>query len=102
MPLPSANLTEYVYSKTQFTSLVHGLGSSKKEYSDWYVKVFKEFGPITYGVSIPREQVCERKVVGKKIVPASPSRYIPETPEHEEDVIEWECKSILEPEEVKS
>ena len=47
-------------------------------------------------VTFKKELVCERKVVGTKLVPES---YTPShlEPAHEEDIIEWDCKSILAP-----
>jgi hypothetical protein len=101
MPLPTKDFTEYVYGKLKFASFVRDLGTCKKEYSDWYVKVYKSFGPINYCISTSRETVCKKVVTGKKVVPLQPSQYYPEIPEHEEDVVEWQCESILEPEEVK-
>ena len=46
-------------------------------------------GGITYRAITARENVCERKVVGTRTIPA-----------HTEDVVEWDCSdSILEPKE---
>lgn len=38
--------------------------------------------------------ICERKVVGKKIIP---QQYIPARviEAHEEEIVEWECRPIL-------
>ena len=51
------------------------------------------FGKIQYDINVAREQVCERVVVGKKTVAA-----VEAVPEHEEEITEWRCTSILQPE----
>ena len=89
------DFVDYVYGKTTFQQAIKALGTCEKEYTDWSVKVFKNFGPIKYGVYTNRDSVCTKTVVGKRIVPAVASRYYPEVPEHEEDVVEWNCGSIL-------
>jgi hypothetical protein len=50
----------------------------------------KEFGPLGYELNIDRELICERVVTGKRVVPA--------VPEHEEEIIDWKCGSLLEAE----
>jgi len=41
-----------------------------------------------------REDVCERVVVGTKIIPATEERVIPAEPERQEDLVEWHCGAI--------
>ena len=56
--------------------------------------------------SARREAVCQRKVVGTRIIPAQtvPSSYTEEKfiPEHEEEIVEWDCSPVLAPSEPKS
>ena len=42
-----------------------------------------------------RRTVCEAVVVGQKVIPAVPLHVVPASPERTEDVIEWQCKSVL-------
>ena len=84
-----------LYDKTSFVQAVKSLGHCEKEYTNWTVKVFKQFGPLKYGVYTSRETVCEKKVVGKKIVPFREAYLVQAEPEHEEDIVEWECHPIL-------
>lgn len=87
----------YCYGKATTAEAVRALGECEKEYTDWTIAFIKKFGPIKYGFYTSRETICEKKVVGKKIVPMQPSYYSPEVPEHEEDIVEWECGSLLAP-----
>lgn len=89
------DFVDYVYGKTAFRQAVKVLGTCEKEYTDYRVTVFKNFGPIKYGVYSNRDYICTKTVVGKRIVPAVAFQYYPEIPEHEEDVVEWNCGSIL-------
>jgi hypothetical protein len=98
LPISSSycSFLSYQWDKDELTRLVKLLGSCDKEYSEHYFTISKSFGPIKYGFQTSREKVCERIVIGKKIVPARPAQLIPEEPAHEEDIVKWECKSILE------
>lgn len=85
----------YLWGKQDFATQMKKLGTCKKIYTEYSMTVAKDFGPISYGFYISRDTVCERKVVGKKIVPFQEARLIPAEPEHEEDIVEWQCDSIL-------
>jgi len=59
-----------------------------------------ETGFVQLNFHTARTNVCTKKVTGKKLVaeqviPGYASRVIPE---HEEDVVEWDCHSLLAPE----
>lgn len=99
LPLPPKDFIDYIWSKDALVEFAKGLEHADKEYEDNYVTVSKSFGPIKYGRKIPREKVCESRVVGKKTVPFRDAYLIPATPEHEEDVIEWDCKPLLDTDE---
>ena len=60
-----------------------------------YFRRRERFGPFKVRVYAPRRTVCEAVVVGQKVVPAEPLKIIPATPERTEDIIEWQCKSVL-------
>ena len=68
------------------------IGTFKKDGDSWYTRVTHtlEHG-ATVSISAKRDTVCKKLVVGKKIVPSAPERIIPAMPEHEEDIVEWEC-----------
>lgn len=54
---------------------------------------------LTLNYIAERENVCLRKQVGTRIVPATVEEVIirEAVPEHEEPVYEWECSSLLAP-----
>jgi hypothetical protein len=65
-------------------------GDWVKEYQGDYVIYTKTFGnniwpnpDVTFRLTVSRDQVCTRKEVGTKIIPASPQREVP--------IYEWEC-----------
>ncbi len=66
-------------------------GGWQKEHCGSFFVLRKQFGEdLQLDVFIDRETVCERRVVGKKVVPAKPA-----VEEHEEDVVEWVCGGSL-------
>jgi hypothetical protein len=76
-----------------FIQQIAAFGSGAKKYSGEDI----EFIPnvlLDLKVNCKREQICERKVVGKKLVP---EQYHPAhtTPAHEEEIVEWECRPVL-------
>lgn len=100
-PLPSDTLIVYLWGEESFKPAVKALGACEKKYSEYYVTVSRNFGPIKYGVQTSRETVCTKRVVGKKLVPERlvPSYY---EPEHEEEIVEWDCHPLLaEPQETE-
>ena len=53
----------------------------------------RTFGSLSLDVNFPRDEVCERRVVGTKTIAAKAA-----VPMHEVDVYEWDCPpSILAP-----
>ncbi len=87
----SIHYTLYASDKDEFSrlaaTLVGGAGSIEKKYDNYSCSVTRKFSEhVEVSVNIEREQVCEKIVVGKKIVPSYYS------PEHEEEVVEWKCK----------
>lgn len=79
-------------NKRDFGTLCASLGSFEKVVTDYSTGAeVKLPGGMKVHVSISREQVCKRVVVGTKIVPAKEEEIIPAEPEHEEDIVKWEC-----------
>jgi len=77
------------------------LGTFEKNLeNDTYFRMVQRQENFSVRVTFKKELVCERRVVGTKLVPDNytPSRL---EPAHEEDIVEWDCKSILAPKEEK-
>lgn len=76
--------------------IANAAGDVDKEVNSQLFKLVKDFGG---GVKVEwvayREAVCERVVVGTKIVPAEPERVVAAVPERTEEVVEWKCPSLL-------
>ena len=85
----------YVWGKGDFVDKLKKLGACRKIYTEYSVTIAKEFGPISYGYYINRDAVCERKVVGKKAIPAREAYIVPAQAASEEDIVQWECGSVL-------
>lgn len=79
--------------------LLRSLGSFAKEYEDAYFIAKVQVGHITLDFVNYRDKVCTRKVVGTKTVPQQviPSSYTEEQviPEHEEEIVEWDCTEAV-------
>lgn len=68
----------------------------EKEYGgDWFNlrRIFCD--DLHFDVSIKRDQVCRKVVVGTKIVEATDEQIIPAKPEHEVPVEEWICEESI-------
>lgn len=82
-------------------AILSALKPCRKEYGDEMFYIRRDFGPITLSYVFYRAKVCVAKVVGKKVIAEvrEPARTIelPEkiTPEHTEDIIEWDCSEPL-------
>ena len=72
----------------------------KKEYSDSYFRCYLTFGieapKITWKIVSERDEVCTKKIVGTKTVTkmVAPEGDWTEK-EVTEDIVEWECHSLL-------
>jgi hypothetical protein len=75
--------------------ILQSLGSFTKRYEEDYFRACVQVGEIELQFSARREAVCQRKIVGTRIIPAQtvPSSYTEEKfiPEHEEEIVEWDC-----------
>ena len=78
-------------AKEDLAILVKEIGACEKEYLDNSLYLRRDFGKtVQLSLSTSREAVCAKKVVGTKTVP---SAYYPE---HEVDIVEWDCpESVL-------
>jgi len=75
-------------AKQKLKDVVKVLGSVKKDWSDNYLDVRKEFGSITLEFTIGRSKVCKRVV---KEVIEHPARLVPA---RREEIVEWECDDM--------
>lgn len=97
IPSPTHDNFNVYVEKDELPRIAKEIGSCKKNVDDTYFELVKDFGTMTISFFVYRNQVCEKVVVGKKIIPeyvipASEERVIPE---HEEDVVEWRCPDSL-------
>jgi hypothetical protein len=60
-----------------------------KSYTDDLLKIHRDFGPITLEYVFFRDQVCTKRVVGTKVIPAKL------IPERIEEIVEWDCGEPL-------
>ena len=92
LPIPHYEqyLNVWVYKKEEMAELVKGKGKWEKKAENTYMLFRKQFGPFCYDISIQRDKVCERVVVGTEVVPARPYQ-----PERIVDKVEWKCAPIL-------
>lgn len=74
-------------AKDQLRQWAKAFGSARKIVSDYSFGLGKKFGDVEVKVYSHREAVCEKKVVGTRVIAASPEREV--------EVVEWECEPIL-------
>ena len=82
-------LCAFVDNKEELSAAGRVLVPFEKKYDSGYMRLERRFRRVRFQVIASRSDVCERVVVGKKTVP---SQYIPE---HEEEIVEWECEDPL-------
>lgn len=84
----------YEDADRQFADLARKLGGHRtKSANERYLHVTRMFGPLEVSVFTNREVVCERVVVGTETVEVPDPNAAKVTVERE--IVEWECKSIL-------
>lgn len=113
--VPAPNYNQYFYmhdcTKEQLAAAATAGIKAEKSYTDENFSLILRLGnrdrwssDINLYFSTKREEVCERVVVGKKLVPEKiiPEQHTPSRiePAHEVDVVEWKCSPLLQDEEV--
>ena len=88
-----------VGSKEDLADAARTLGKVQKEVSSAWYSIQRQFGSITLDIFAARDRVCERVVVGTKVIPARPEVLLPAVPERTEEIVEWKCGSLLAEEE---
>lgn len=83
-----------VYGRKELSAFARALGTCKKSFDEKFARVERDFGGVVLEAFDWRENVCERVVLGHRIVP---KKVIPRQviPEHEEEIIEWGCPESL-------
>jgi hypothetical protein len=71
-------------------------GKVEKQYSNDFAWIRLNFGQqVRFSISTMRETICERVVVGRKVIPAQAEVVIPAKPETTVDEVEWRCHPVL-------
>lgn len=82
--------------KVVIADLTRRLRTIDKKFGDEFAWLTHHFSPnVTFEITSDRQTVCERVVVGKRVVPAEPERLLPAEPEREVEIVEWRCGSLL-------
>ena len=92
LPVPNLGETMMIFERSLSSAKERSIQMApcEKVYTESFFHLERKFGPHTVSVTWRRDEVCERKQVGTKHVPA----YVVEA--HEEPVYEWDCsKPIL-------
>lgn len=88
----SPGLQFWARTKSDFAIISSAMGSFEKDSSENYLTAKKNLPKGAYVcLDANKETTCVKKVVGKKIIPATDEEIIPAKPEREEDIVEWEC-----------
>jgi len=84
-----------LFSKEDLMAAARAWGTAKKELDETWFNLVKDFGGgVKLEAYVSRERVCTRRVVGQREV----TREVPVTTRTEtvmEDVVEWDCPSLL-------
>jgi hypothetical protein len=93
---PSYMLSVYCTTEDKDVAIAtaQALRTFKKDYTQSFFTMSKEFSGITLTFYFSRDEVCTKKVLGTKSVP---DRYEPGylVAAHEEEIVEWECPESL-------
>ena len=72
------------------------VGKVEKLYGDDFAWIRLAFGAhVKFEIATMRKTICERVVVGKKLIPAQPERTIAATPETTVEEVEWRCHPVM-------
>ena len=100
LELPTSSIDGHTLNtRREAAQALMELKPCKKIYTENMFFLEKDFGGVKLRYSFYREAICKKKVVGKRIIEAltRPAQLIPaeHIPEHEEDIVEWECGESL-------
>jgi len=95
---PLSEFRIFGLSKAELALTLRAFGKAEKKYTNDTFEIVKTFpsGRKLYTYN-PRNSICEKKVVGTKIVPAEPEKtvVVPAKPEREEEIVVWDCGESL-------
>ena len=90
IPMPYFGQVDAFAGKENLRTIAKAMSPATKKSEGDFFMLTRRFGSVNLEVNFPRDEVCERVEVGKKVVPA--------VPKHEEPLYEWKCPdSILAP-----
>lgn len=103
LPLPfygadGNSLSWFVYDTAHLALLLDAMeGQRHKDYGTYFADVKGHVAGVLVEAHIPREQVCERRVVGTETVELPDPEALAAVPKIavERDVVEWTCHPIL-------
>ena len=89
LPIPVVSpVNAFVYTRAELADAARALGTAAKEGSFGWFYLRKQITPsLILDINVERAKVCTARIVGSKIVPAQAERV--------EDILEWECGSVL-------
>jgi hypothetical protein len=107
LPASASGSTIYLHlsgddetQRAHLAQYVRALGNVSKKPLDDVLWVDGRFGSLQLSICCRRAAVCHKvvktKLVPEQVLPASEAKVIPA---HEEEVVEWDCGSILAPSE---
>jgi hypothetical protein len=96
--LPEHSLSVYSVHSKEAARLLREAAPCTKRYQDTLFFIEKQFGTVKLSFVFYRNEVCTRRVVGVRTLPAV---FVPAQPEHTlppvvEEIVEWDCGPILE------
>jgi hypothetical protein len=94
IPMPSGieYMTIWVSKGADLAKVArHIPGKLEKSASSYSFSLRRQFGPVSLNIATDREQVCVKKLVGKREIPAQTVT----TAAYTEDVVEWECPKAI-------
>jgi hypothetical protein len=85
-------LSMHVESAPEFGAICAAIGTFEKDRNEYSTgAIAKLSAGARVSVHTARQNVCKKIVVGTRVVPATEERVIEAEPEHEEEIVEWEC-----------
>lgn len=89
LPIPVVSpVNAFVYTRAELADAARALSTAAKGGSFGWFYLRKQITPsLILDINVERAKVCTPRVVGTKLVPAQAERF--------EEVLEWDCGSVL-------
>jgi len=88
---PPVSLYLFTKDKQLFGQCMKAIGTCTKNATEGYLEIRRVEPTFSIEINANRSQVCEKVIVGKKVIPSKPEEIIPAEPEKEVDIVEWKC-----------